>query len=153
MLKKSVWKSLVRVFDSSASREGTRAPGEETQGIRPPFLNFFLNVLSFNTRACVRVISLSLSLSLSGSFLGVLASMSVRIDSLFLSFTAIDAADVRTARSARIRINTTAGEGVRVAVVPLTARIVVVVIITGSTSRRRRRRRRQSGKKRRRLRA
>ena len=77
---------MVRVFDSSASREGTRAPGEETQGIRPPFLNFFLNVLSFNTRACVRVISLSLSLSLSGSFLGVLASMSVRIDSLSLFY-------------------------------------------------------------------
>ena len=42
-----------------------RAPGEETQGIRPPFLNFFMYIcvfLSFN--ACV----INLSLSLSGSF-------------------------------------------------------------------------------------
>jgi len=65
--KKACGNTLVRVFDSSASREGTRAPGEETQGIRPPFLNFFLYIyvfLSFN--ACV--INLSLSLSLSGSF-------------------------------------------------------------------------------------
>jgi len=154
--KKACGNTLVRVFDSSASREGTRAPGEETQGIRPPFLNFFLYIyvfLSFN--ACV--INLSLSLFVWFLLRAFLASMSVRIDSLLFSLFYRNrcAADVRTARSARIRINTTAGEGVRVAVVPLTARIVVVVIIiTGSTSRRWRRRwRRQSGTKRRRLRA
>ena len=146
-----MWKSLVRVFDSSASREGTRAPGEETQGIRPPFLNFFYTYVFLSFNACV----INLSLFVWFLLRAFLASMSVRIDSLLFSlfYRNRRAADVRTARSARIRINTTAGEGVRVAVVPLTARIVVVVIITGSTSRRRRRRRRQSGKKRRRLRA
>jgi hypothetical protein len=114
--KKSVWKSLVRVFDSSASREGTRAPGEETQGIRPPFLNFFYTYVFLSFNACV----INLSLFVWFLLRAFLASMSVRIDSLLFSLFYRDrrAADVRTARSARIRINTTAGEGVRVAVVP-----------------------------------
>jgi len=60
--KKSVWKSLVRVFDASASREGTRAPGEETQGIRPPFLNFFYTYVFLSFNACVINLSLSLCL-------------------------------------------------------------------------------------------